>query len=86
MAANLGVTLGYTPGGKRVFARPMFNRSIHEIVMEGGGIMPDRLKGNFAGLAQCQAAFEEWLKEKENPKPKITKRGKRAELSEDSDV
>lgn len=82
MAVNQGVVLGFTPGGKRVVARPMNNRSIHEIVMEGGGKMPSRLIGFFAGLSECQRAFDQYILEYNEPKPQRRTK-KQIELSED---
>lgn len=80
MAVSHGVVLGFTPGGKRVLARPMNNRSIHEIIMEGGGKMPSRLTGVFAGLSECQRAFDTYILEYHEPKTQ--KRRKSTELSE----
>lgn len=85
MAVSQGVTLGYTAGGKRVVARPLNNRSIHEIVMEGGGQMPKELQGVFSGLASCQRAFDNYLIAYQS-KPQARRSKKSAELSEDTTV
>lgn len=84
MAANHGITLGHTPGGKRVVAYPIHNRSLHQIVMEGGGKMPSRLQGIYASLAACKQAFDTYILEYHAPKPVKSRVSKNiAELSDD---
>lgn len=83
MADHRGVELGFTPGGKRVVAYTVPNRSIHMITMEGGGKMPEVFEGAFAGLAQCKVAFEEWLASKDSkPASRATRKRKPTELSD----
>lgn len=62
--------LGSTRGGKKILAVPVGMRSLMEIKLEGGGVLPEILKGTFTDRAECLRRVTEYLRQDEEKKPK----------------
>ena len=53
-----------TPEGKTLALRHVANTSLYRVVFEGGGEMPESLKGMFTGIKEANEAIRKYLEKR----------------------
>lgn len=62
--------LGETRAGKAILAVPVGLRALFEIKLEGGGKLPEILKGVFSDRTTAQRRVDEYLRQDAEKKPR----------------